>query len=385
MARAIGEPALQRLAVFGFDRRVDFRRGAAQLVELLQRRLQHVSFARSRDCILGAQLHALDDAAVADLEDLDDEARWAELEAEYVAVPELDCRHFLLPIVKRLDGPQRVAHLRRLFEPLPLGGREHPRPQRLHELVVPPFEEQLRQVDRAPVLVLRTQRVHARGDAALDVVLEARPPALAGDDFVARPDPEQPVRERHGLAREGRGQERSRIEAAVALHAARDEHAGKRLVGRQLEVRIVLVVAQQDVVLRRALLDEVILERERFDDRVGDDHFQPRDFAQQRVGLRVAAGAKIIPDAVAQRARFADVNGVATRVEVQVHSRLLGQPGNLFLEFVDGHTLLCRGSAQCLNPPFYVSPVDRVTSDPARRSPSRPRANPPRRPRRDGA
>ena len=47
-----------------------------------------------------------------------------------------------------------------------------------------------------------------------------------------------------------RRQERAGVEAAVALDAPRDQHARKRLVRRQLQVRVVLVVAQQDVVLR---------------------------------------------------------------------------------------------------------------------------------------
>ena len=76
------------------------------------------------------------------------------------------------------------------------------------------------------------------------------------------------------------------VEAAVALDAARHEHARKRFVRRQLQVRIVLVVAQQDVVLGRALLDEVVLERQRLDDRVGDDDLEPGDLVEQRVGLR---------------------------------------------------------------------------------------------------
>ena len=205
------------------------------------------------------------------------------------------------------------------------------------------------------VLVRRADRVDARRDAALDVVFEARPPALAGDHLVARPDAEQPVRQRHRLAREVRRQERTGVEAAVALDAPRDEHARERLVGRELQVGIVLVVAQQDVVFRRALLDEVVLERQRLDDRVGDDDLEAGDLVEQRVGLRVrAVRAEIVAHAVAQRARLADVDGVAARVEVQIDSRLLRQPGDLLLEFVDGHTVLCRVSCRCLNPPLYV-------------------------------
>ena len=68
---------------------------------------------------------------------------------------------------------------------------------------------------------------------------------------------------------------------------------------------------------------------------------RPDDLVEQRVGLRIGAvRAQVVADPVAQRARLADVNRVAIRVEVQIDPGLLGQPGDLFLEFVDGHTLL---------------------------------------------
>ena len=67
-----------------------------------------------------------------------------------------------------------------------------------------------------------------------------------------------------------------------------------------------------------------------------------------------AVRAQVVADAVAQRPRLADVDRVAGRVEVQVDPGLLGQPGDLILEFADGHTLLCRVSCACLNPPLYL-------------------------------
>ena len=192
-----------------------------------------------------------------------------------------------------------------------------------------------------PYSSVGTDRVDAGRDAALDVVFEARPPPLSGDHLVARAHPEQPMRQRHRLAGEVGRHERAGVEAAVALDAARDEHARKGLVGGELQERVVLVVAQQDVVFRRALLDQIVLERERLDHRIGDDHLEPDDLVQQRVGLRIrAVGAQVVADPVAQGARLADVDRVAIRVEVQIHPGLLRQPGDLFLEFVDGHTII---------------------------------------------
>ena len=348
------------LAFVGLRRRVNFRWRAAQLVELLDRRGQHFAVARGGNrpaetfpLLLCPQLDALDDAPAAHLKDLHGDPRGPALQAEDVAVSELGGRHLLLPIVERLHGAHRVAQLRRFFVPFTVGRGEHPRPQRLHELFVLAFEEQLRHVDRARVLVRGANSIHARGDAALDVVFEARAAAFAGDHLVARSDAEQTMRQRHGLAGETRRQERAGVEAAIALHAARDEDAREPFVRRQLQIRIILVVAEQDVVLRRPLFDQVVLERQRLDDRIGDDNLKAHDLVEQRIGLRIAAvGAKVVPDPVAERPRLADVNGVAIRVEVQIHSRLLRQPGNLLLEILDGHTLLCRDFVACLNPPL---------------------------------
>ena len=125
---------------------------------------------------------------------------------------------------------------------------------------------------------------------------------------------------------------------AVAGHAAGDVDARVLLRLRQAEIRVALVVAQQHVVPGRALLDDVVLERQGLHDRVGDDHLEPVGLVQQRVGLGVGpVGAEVAADAVPQRPRLADVDRLAGAVAVHVDARLLGQPGDLGLQIVDGH------------------------------------------------
>jgi hypothetical protein len=58
-------------------------------------------------------------------------------------------------------------------------------------------------------------------DAPLDVVLEAWPAPLSGDDFVARADSEQPVRQPHRASRKLCRQEWPCIEIAVTLDMPR--------------------------------------------------------------------------------------------------------------------------------------------------------------------
>ena len=169
-------------------------------------------------------------------EHMDDRAGRSHVEAERIAIAHADRRDLLLAIAQRLNGPRGIAQMRRFLEPLGGGGLGHRARQPIDQLVVLPFEEQLRALHGLVVLLLRADRGHARRDASLDVVLEARPLAVSGDHLVARSDAEQPVRQPHRPARERRRHERAGIVRAVALDAARDEHARKRLVRRQLQV-----------------------------------------------------------------------------------------------------------------------------------------------------
>ncbi len=319
----------------------------AVLVELLDGRLQHVLLAGRRRRVrgraaVGHELDALDHAAVPDLEHLDGRAGGSDLQAERVAVAELGAGHLLLARPERVDRADRISQLRGLLEPLGRRGIAHPVAEGRDELVVAALEKQLRVLDGDAVILGRTDLAHARRDAALDVELETRPPALAGDDLVARPDAEQPVRQRHRAPPERRRQEGSGVVVVVPLHAPGDEHARERLAGRQLQIGIVLVVAQQDVVARGALLDQVVLERQRFHDRVGDDDFEAVRLVEQRVDARAGAvGAEVAADAVAQHSRLADVERFAGVVEVDVDAGLLRQAGDLGLEITDWHAIHC--------------------------------------------
>src|SRR5262249_1703845 len=83
---AIGKPRLEGVAIVRLGRHVNLGRRAAQLVELLNRRLEPLALARSDNRLLGTELDALDDASGADLEDLNGDAGRPELQAEHVAV-----------------------------------------------------------------------------------------------------------------------------------------------------------------------------------------------------------------------------------------------------------------------------------------------------------
>jgi len=59
------------------------------------------------------------------------------------------------------------------------------------------------------------------------------------------------------------GKIRPEIRAAIFAQAASDEDLGMAVGERELDVGVGLVVAQQDVEARLALLDQVVFERQR--------------------------------------------------------------------------------------------------------------------------
>ena len=314
-----------------------------RLVELLHRRLHRLPFRRPRPRRqVRRQLDPFDDPPAPHLEHLDDRAGRPDLDAEGVAVAQAHRRHLLLAVPQRLYRRDRVAGLGRLLVPQTVGGLQHPPFQIGDQLLVPALQEELRMLHRLRVLLGGAQGIDARRDAPLDVVLETGPPPAAVDDLVARTDAEQLVRQRHRLARQGRGQERSRVGVSVAGHPARHEHPRKRLAGRELQVRIVLVVAEQNVEPWRPLLDEMGFEGQRLDQRVGDDDLQTGHLVEQRVGLGArAVGPQVAAHAGPQRTRPAHVERLAGGVEVQIDPRLLGQRRDPLLEITNGHGLNC--------------------------------------------
>ena len=340
-AGARGEPVLDGVALGDLHREVDLRGHVAVPVELLHGGLHHVRLAvRRRLRAVGDQLHPLDDAPAPHLEDLDDGPGRSHPHAEGVAVAELGRRHLLLPVAERLHRPHGVPVVRRLLVALLVGRGAHAAVEAVEHLLRLPLEEQARVPDRLRVLRLAADLGDARRDAALDVVLQAGAAALPRDDLVARTDAEQAVREGHRPPGERGREERAGVVVAVAGHLPRHEHAGEALGRRELQVRVVLVVPQEDVEPRRALLDQVVLEGEGLDERVRDDDLQAGDLVEQGVGLGArAVRPEVAPDAIPERPRPAHVDRLPAAVVVQVHSRLLRQPADLLPEITNGHPL----------------------------------------------
>ena len=91
---------------------------------------------------------------------------------------------------------------------------------------------------------------------------------------------------------------------------------------REFDVRIGLVVAQQDVEPRLVLLDQVVLERERFLLVIDENVVDVARFRDQRAGLdvRQLVVVEIAANARPEDLRLADVDDFRRGVLVQIHA-----------------------------------------------------------------
>ena len=137
------------------------------------------------------------------------------------------------------------------------------------------------------------------------------------------------------------GEVGAEVGAAVLAQAAGDEDLGVAVAERELDVGVGLVVAQQDVEARLALLDEVVFEGEGFA-LVGDgDVFDVDGLAHERAGLgvRLVGFEEVGADAGAEVLGLADVDDLALGVLVEVAAGAGGQ-GADFCEEIHGAAVL---------------------------------------------
>ena len=98
----------------------------------------------------------------------------------------------------------------------------------------------------------------------------------------------------------------------------------------QLQVRVALVVAKQDVEARAQRLDQVVLEQQRLGLAAHHRGLQPRDALDHQADARAAVVLlEVARHALLQVARLADVEHRAGRVEVAVDARPLRQRRHL--------------------------------------------------------
>ena len=145
--------------------------------------------------------------------------------------------------------------------------------------------------------------------------------------LLARADAEELAHEARGLAAQAGGDVGAAVGVAVFRGPAHHVEARVLLGQGQLQVGMVLVVAQPDVVERLVALDEVVLEGQGLHLAVGDHEVEVGDVRDHpalwnSVGPR---GLEVRAHAVAQHPRLAHVDDLARRVLEQVDAGPQGQ------------------------------------------------------------
>ncbi len=207
---------------------------------------------------------------------------------------DLDRGDHLLAFPHAIESLDPVAQHGRALEVEGGGGAFHLLGEGCRERVVLALQEPLHIGDRAGVPLVGLPP-RAGGAATTDVVLDARPLETSVDLDGAGSQGKELTGQTQGFAHGSGRIERTVVGGPVAGHTAGYQEARERLVGGQLEERIVLVVAQDDVVARPVLANEGGLQHQRLELVVGHDVLEVADLPDEGVRLGIA------------RARFLEV------------------------------------------------------------------------------
>ena len=219
---------------------------------------------------LQEEVLAADHLARADEEDLHADADLRAREADGVLVAR--ARDDVLLLRDLLDGAQLVPEACRRLEVKGFGRLLHADFELALDVRRAPLEEEQHGADHRRIVLLG-DLADARREAALDVILEARPVL----QVAAGAQREELAQELEALVHGRDVRVGAEVARAVLRHAVRQEDARVLLLHRDLDVGIALVVLEADVVMRAVLLDEVALEDQRLDLGVRHDNLEVRD------------------------------------------------------------------------------------------------------------
>ena len=253
-------------------------------------------------------------AAAAEEEDLDAGLAAVLMGRDHVGV----CHAFDIDVLMRLDEGERlqpVAQGGRALEVQGFACRLHLCAQARLHIAALAREKILGQLDQAQI-VRRRDPVHAGRRTALDLVEQAGSRTVGEDAVGAGAEQEGALQRSDGpMDRAGRGEGAVVIALPVARAPVLGDLRRGGVAGDQ-DVGERLVVAQQHVVARHQLLDQVDLEQQRLQLGMGDDHFEARGLghhAAQTLGQLADLG--IGGDPLLQVARLADIECVARFVQ----------------------------------------------------------------------
>ena len=251
-----------------------------------------------------------------------------------------------------------IADFGRLLETECLRVRHHLRPQGIDQLLLLALEKALGVRDVAGI-VGRLDEADARARATLDLVQQAGPRAVREHRVLAGPKVEDLLQQLDRFLHRPGARKRPEVTMALVDGAAvvgdsrkarRRGHAG-RAGGRHaragdLQVRIALVVAEQDVVAREQRLDQVVFEQQRFRFGAHDRRLHVRDLRHHLADPHEArAGVALLEiagDALLQLARLADIEHGPVGIEIAVHAGQVRQRGDVGQQLLAQRVLLLR-------------------------------------------
>ncbi len=272
------------------------------------------------------------------MKEIDGQASRFEVIAEHIGVVVLFGRGDTLLLLQLVHSGELVAKTRRCFKLFSRSRRQHARRESPLQFGLPPLQKELRIPHRLLVRLGRGESLHARAQAAMNVVLEASARMRTREIHLAAGDKKAAVNEFRNAVSEIPRKIGPVVGAAILAQAPRDEHLGIALVERELHIGISLVVAQQDIEARLALLNQVVLERERFVFVGDEDVIDVHGLAHQRSGLGIGLRSfkKIGANPGAQALGLADVDDLSFGVLVEVHAGLRRQGSDFLVEIHSG-------------------------------------------------
>src|SRR5262249_54442862 len=144
------------------------------------------------------------------------------------------------------------------------GSLLHALAKRARKVGLTPFEKEFHIANRFEIGLRRCESFHTRSQAAPDVVLKTWPRVITVQVHIAGGNQKSSMNKVNDSVRQVPRKIRPVVGTSVLLQTPRYIYPWKALAQRQLDIGIGLVVAQQNVEARLALLDQVVFERQRF-------------------------------------------------------------------------------------------------------------------------
>ena len=320
----LGKRRGEIVGVDGLVRHDQRRRRALEIV-LREERADHVA-AGALLRVLREEALVAEVPAVADHHQIDARDALVERARDHVRVERLRG----VDVLPALDFRQRldlVAVDGRLLVVAGIRGRLHPRGEGGHHVVLAAVHEESR-VPHVGIVPRRVDQPDTGRRAAPDLVQQAGTRPVAEHRVLAGPKAKHLLQRLDALAHRAGIRERP-VERVLAVERPAMEAEPRKPVAGDHQVRIGLVVAEEDVVARRKRLDQVAFEEERLPLRARHRDLDGPDLGEHDLRARtVVALLEVRRDPFPQIARLADVEHVAGGVEHPVHAGQVGQAGD---------------------------------------------------------